>query len=280
MNAQFEIKRVDYHDTRFFLAFIPLVNALNYYLTYSNIPFNFHTALTFAIDTIQGFAAWLVIRSIIIYLDKRLPYQPDPIKRIVVQVVFTSLAGLAVIVVTTEILNAILSEKPVPRSFYLFDIFIFLIWFFVINGIYIGLYYYHLWRDSEKIRFEERADARQRKSRDEGLMVKHGKQNLLIPVAELGAVYVEGDYAILLTVAFKKHLYDLSLDKIEQKLPAESFFRINRQLILHRQFITGFERSENGKLNVLLSRPEGIPVQPQISRTKAAAFKSWFGQPE
>ncbi|MGC4034344.1 MAG: hypothetical protein QM764_00185 [Chitinophagaceae bacterium] len=29
--------------------------------------------------------------------------------------------------------------KTAPLSFYLFDVFIFIIWFLVINGIYIGL---------------------------------------------------------------------------------------------------------------------------------------------
>jgi hypothetical protein len=274
MTAQLEKTSVDYRDIRFFLVFIPLVNALNYYLTYSNIQFNAHTGLTFAIDTLQGFGAWWIMRSVIIYLDKRLPYQPRPLKRIIVQIIATSIAGLAFIIITTEILNAFLKENPVPESFYLFDVFIFLIWFFVINGIYIGLHYFNLWQTSEKYRVQERNGIEQKRTRQEGLMVRQGKQSLIIPVADLAAVYVEGEYAMLLTTSFKKHLHDLSLEKIEKQLPEELFFRINRQLILHRQFIAGFERSENGKISVLVSNAETLPSPIQVSRTKAAAFKN------
>jgi hypothetical protein len=280
MSDQLEKSSVEYHDTRFFLVFIPLVNALNYYLTYTDIKFNAHTGLTFAIDTLQGFGAWWIMRIIILYLDKRLPYQPDPLKRITVQIIATSLAGLGFIIFTTEILNSALRDKPVPKSFYLFDIFIFLIWFFVINGIYIGLHYFNLWQNAEKLRILERTNNQQKKTRQEGLLVRQGKQNLIIPVAELAAVYVEGEYAMLLTTSFKKHLHDLSLEKIEKQLPEELFFRINRQVILHRQFIAGFERSENGKLSVLVSNAEILPSPVLVSRTKAAAFKNWFRQPE
>ncbi|RYY18474.1 MAG: hypothetical protein EOO04_23925, partial [Chitinophagaceae bacterium] len=174
MNTYQEKTSVSYHEIRFFLVFIPLVNALNYYLTYSDIRFNSYTAITFVIDTLQGFAAWGAMRMIILQLDKRFPFQPNPIKRIIIQVILTSLAGLVVIIVSTEILNAIVRDKPVPGSFYLFDIFIFLIWFFVINGIYVGLHYYSLWKTAEKSRHEDRISNEQKKIRQEGLLVRHG----------------------------------------------------------------------------------------------------------
>ena len=56
---------VNYRDVPLFLVLIPCINALNYYLTYSHIAFNWHTVLTFTIDTLQGYAAWLAIRAII-----------------------------------------------------------------------------------------------------------------------------------------------------------------------------------------------------------------------
>ena len=54
----------------------------------------------------------------------------------------------------------------------------------------------------------------------------------------------------MITMPGKKYLLDLSLDKVEKIIPGELFFRLNRQLILHRSRIRGYEKGENGKINV------------------------------
>ncbi|HTQ66636.1 MAG TPA: LytTR family DNA-binding domain-containing protein [Puia sp.] len=270
MSQERHYEGVVYKDILLFLVLIPCINTLNYYLTYKNIQFNGHTALTFIIDTIQGYLAWMVIRSIILLLDKKLPYSPKPLKRIIIQLLLTSFAGLAVIIITTEIINWTVKDTPVPLSFYQFDIFIFIIWFFVLNGIYVGWYYYIRWNDSEKMRQEEK------KIRQDGFAIRSGKQNLNLSFSEIAGIYVEGDYAILVTTNNKKHLLDQSLDRVEKLLPSELFFRVNRQFILHRNKISGYEREENGKLNIMITSSGLLPQTTLMSRTKAPAFKIWF----
>jgi hypothetical protein len=260
-----------YRDKPLFILLIPIINAINYYLTYSSIHFNTHTLLTFTIDTIQGYMAWWTIRTIILQLDKKLPYSPKPLKRIGIQLVLTTIGALAVIIITTELINWIAKDSPVPSSFYTFDIFIFVIWFFVVNGIYIGLHYYILWNESEKLRNEEK------KIRQEGFTVRKGRQSLNILFSEIAGIYVEGDYAVLITRNKNKYLLDQSLDKAEKLLPSELFFRLNRKYILNRDMITGFERLENSKLNIILSPSGFLPDSIQMSRIKAPAFKNWYG---
>ncbi len=260
-----------YKDKPLFILLIPIINALNYYLTYSSIHFNAHTLLTFTIDTIQGYMAWWMIRVIILQLDKKIPYSPKPLRRIGIQLVLTIVGALAVIIITTELINWIAKDSPVPSSFYTFDIFIFVIWFFVVNGIYIGLHYYFLWNESEKQRGEEK------KIRQEGFTVRKGRQSLNILFPEIAGIYVEGDYAVLITRNKNKYLLDQSLDKAEKLLPSELFFRLNRKYILNRDMITGFERLENSKLNIILSPTGFLPDSIQMSRIKAPAFKNWYG---
>lgn len=79
----------------------------------------------------------------------------------------TSIAGLLVIISLTELVSLIARGRFVPISFYTFDVFIFIIWFFVINGIYIGMQYYAEWKESERLRLEEK------KTRTAGSAVKH-----------------------------------------------------------------------------------------------------------
>ena len=90
------------------------------------------------------------------------------------------------------------------------------------------------------------------------------------------AFYAEGGYTILLTKENKKYFPDRSLDKIETILPEELFFRLNRQYILNRKILTGFKRTGNGKIEVLVNAPETLPSSIAVSRTKAVSFKNWF----
>jgi uncharacterized protein with PQ loop repeat len=262
--------RSKYKDVKFFLIAIAFISAFNYYLTWNHIKLNWFLALTYTIDTVQGWLAWWAVRSIIIYLDKKMPYGDHPLKRILIQLVITTITGLLVIILLTEMVSLIARGHTAPLSFYLFDIFIIGIWFFVINGIYIGMHYYSEWKESEHQRLAEK------KVRTAGFTVKLGKQNLLVPFDEISGFYTEDGYTILLNNLNKKFFPDRSLDKIEKQLPGEWFFRLNRQYILHRNAITGFKRSNDGKIDVTIKGLENLPKAVQVSRTRAVAFKKWF----
>ncbi len=60
-----------FRDRRLFLLLIPCINTINYYLTYSHIPSGWRLPVTFLIDTLQGYAAWWMIRLLIYYLKLR-----------------------------------------------------------------------------------------------------------------------------------------------------------------------------------------------------------------
>jgi hypothetical protein len=259
-----------YHDVGFFLIAIAFISAFNYYLTYNNIHFNWFLILTYTIDTIEGWLAWWAVRSIIIYFDKKLPYTERPLRRILIQLLVTTVTGLLIIILLTELESWIIKGRPAPLSFYLFDVFIFIIWFLVINGIYIGRHYYSEWKQSETDRQEEK------KVRAGGFTVKHGKQTILIAFSDILGFYAEDKYIVLITWKYKKYFPDKSLDKIEEVLPEEFFFRLNRQYIVHRNAITGFKRTGDGKIDVLVNVPENFPAAIPVSRTRAVSFKNWF----
>jgi len=262
-----------YHDVKFFLIAIAFISAFNFYLTYNNIQFNAYFISLYIIDTVQGWLAWLAARTIVVWLDKKLPYADNTVRRIIIQFLLTTTAGLAIIILLTELVSLIIKGQAVPISFYSFDIVIISIWFFFINGIYIGMHYYSEWKASEIQRLDEK------KIRIEGFAVRHGKQNIMIPFAEILGFYSEAGYSILITFDNKKYFPDRSLDKIEQTLPKELFFRLNRQYILHRNGLSGFKRMEDGKIDVLIKGFDNFPNAIQVSRIRAASFKTWF-QPE
>ena len=262
-----------YNDIPLFLVLIPLISAFNYYLTYPNIGLNTWTLFTFLADTIQGYLAWAGFRAIIFWLDKKLPYGDKPGKRIFIQLALTVTVSMLIIIILTEIINWIVKDTPVHPSFYKTDIFIIMIWFIGLNGLYIGLHFYGEWKYTEKLREEDK------KLRRDGFMVRQGKQSLAIPFEEIYGFYVEGGYAVLVSNQQKKYFLDQSLDKIEENIPEELFFRLNRQFLVSRQTINGFRRADNSKIDVMMNVSGYFPETIQVSRTKAPAFKNWF-QPE
>ncbi|MEJ0056642.1 MAG: LytTR family transcriptional regulator DNA-binding domain-containing protein [Bacteroidota bacterium] len=260
-----------YHpDIAIFLILIPFISAFNYYLTYSNIRLSFFLLLTFTLDTVQGYLAWWAVRYYIFFLDKRWPFEKGFLSRIIIQLFGSLLIGLLIISTLTELVSWIAKGKAAPLNFYAIDLFIISIWFFVITGIYTGLRYYNLWQHSEAARQEEN------RAKSEGLVVKQGKQEIRLSFEELAGFYVDDDYAVACHVSGKKYYMGQSLDKIEKTLPTSIFFRLNRQFILHRRMISGFSRSENGKILVMPHRHDNFPSEILISRTKAPSFKAWF----
>lgn len=264
-------KESKYHDVRFFLIAIACIAAFNYYLTYSNIRFGWFLVFTYSLDTIEGWIAWWAVRSIIIYLDKKMPYETNPLKRIVIQTSVTTVAGLSIIIVLTEIVSWIVRGRSALLNFYTNDIFIITIWFLVINGIYIGLHYYHQWKELESRRQEEK------KLRTGGISVKLGKQNQVLPFEQILGFYTDEGYTYIQAMDGKKYLIDRSLDKIESSLPKETFFRVNRQYILNHTIVTGFKRVDDGKLEIIVKAVGNLPENIQVSRSKAANFKKWYG---
>lgn len=260
-----------YHpDVVLFLILIPFISAFNYYLTYSNIQLSWFLLLTFSIDTVQGYCAWWGVRMFILFLDKKWPYEKGLVKRIVLQLVSTLIIGLLIISILTELVSLIAKGKPAPIHFYTKDLFIISIWFFVINGVYLGLHFYHLYQESEARRQQEN------QIKSDGIFVKQGKQDIRLSFEELEGFYVDEDYAVASQLGGKKYYLNQSLDKIEGTLPATSFLRLNRQYIVHRQIISGFRRADNGKILVMLQNTTNFPAEIPVSRLRAPAFKGWF----
>ncbi len=260
-----------YPDIPLFLILIPFISAFNYYLTYNNIKFNGFLALTFTLDTLTGYMGWLGARKAILYLDKRLPYNKGIPKRIIIQFLLTTLIGLFIISAFTELISLVARGKMAPLSFYTYDLFIISIWFFVINAIYIMLYYYKKWQRTEA------EIAQEKQSKIEGFVIRVGKKDLKFSYNELIGFYVDSDYVVACHTEGNIYYLDTSLDKIEEKLPTSFYFRLNRKYLLHRDLISGFKRIENGKLLVFLNvSHSSLPNEIPVSRAKAPAFKSWF----
>ncbi|MEZ4811045.1 MAG: LytTR family DNA-binding domain-containing protein [Allomuricauda sp.] len=259
-----------YPDIPLFLVLIPFISGFNYYLTYSNVKPDWWFVFTYTLDTLMGYVAWLVVRKIVLWLDKRMPYAKNFAKRVIVQFLLTTFVGLFTISILTELSSIIVLGKWAHPSFYDYDLFIIAIWFFVINAIYIMIHYYYKWQGTEQQVLLEKQKLQT------GYLVKEGKNEIRVPYEDVLAFAVEDEYTVLHSSEGNQFYLDSPLDKITDELPKDLFFRLNRQYTVNRNLITGFKKLENGKISVSISNQDNLPDEIPVSRTKAPTFKRWF----
>ena len=68
------------------------------------------------------------------------------------------------------------------------------------------------------------------------------------------------------------------LNELEEKINDQLFFRVNRQIIIHKNAVEQIEKVENGKLRIRLkaSIENDAVAEINISRYKRKAFMNWF----
>lgn len=95
-----------------------------------------------------------------------------------------------------------------------------------------------------------------------------------IEVKDIAFFYTENRETFAVTYDGKEHILDFTLEKLEEQLDVEQFFRVNRSHIISSDSIKKFENYFGGKLIVKLVAPFKETIA--ISRLKAPAFKEWL----
>ncbi|PSR52253.1 hypothetical protein AHMF7605_01305 [Adhaeribacter arboris] len=274
--AEFELAKdadqfsgIKYHDRWLIIVGIPLINVLNYYLTYPNIRADAHTILTFSIDTLEGYLAWYAGRAVVRVFDKKYPWEIAGWRRLLLQIPLVAVAVLSVIVSLTELINAIATDKPVPVDFYKHDIFLFVIWSFVLNGVYLGIYLYQKVTRPKEIEVENT-------NSNPFIITKTGNKQKVIYLREMKCFFIEHDYVRAVSDQNSQIISDFTLEKLASLLEPVHFFRANRQYIITREIVQQVIREKDGKLVLTLIKLNGLPESITISRLRATAFKQWL----
>lgn len=125
--------------------------------------------------------------------------------------------------------------------------------------------------------------------RDLSALIQKGRipyrNRILVPVADgflklniADVAFFQSSQKVTTAVTHngQPHIVDITLEKLEEELDPQHFFRANRQFILHIEAIQRIETWFNGKL-VVKTKPEA-PEKIVISREKARNFKEWINR--
>lgn len=110
------------------------------------------------------------------------------------------------------------------------------------------------------------------------LKVKQGGKITLVDYSEIAFIYSENKVVYIVKTDGTTIISDFTLNEVESKISKQSFYRANRQTILHVHAIEQVRSIENGKLSIQLKTAftHKKAFQINISRYKKQEFMNWF----
>lgn len=106
------------------------------------------------------------------------------------------------------------------------------------------------------------------------LIVTKGARSIPVPVDEAAYFFIRDENIFLKTFDDQAFLADQTLDELAARLPSASFFRANRQTLVHFRACASYRNIENGKLALDLQPAHIEPVI--VSQKKAREFREWL----
>lgn len=116
---------------------------------------------------------------------------------------------------------------------------------------------------------------------DEPLQLKRivcsqGTKKVVINLSEVLHFKKVETYTALITIDGNEYLTPLTLSHIEERLPEQQFFRVDRQNIIHLKVVESFQTEGSGFIEITSSKVDGL----QVSRRRAKAFREWLAGAE
>lgn len=110
------------------------------------------------------------------------------------------------------------------------------------------------------------------------LKVQQGSSVTMIKYTEIAFIYSENKIVYITKTDGTSVITDFTLNEVENKVSNQSFYRANRQTILHPRSVEQIKSIENGKLSVFLkpTLSNQKAFQITISRYKKQEFMNWF----
>jgi len=244
----------------------------------------------FYTDLLGGFIIslilWEIVRFVIYRLDRKYNWIDDPVRRILLQFLLAVVLPAFLCFVFTLLFMKLVYGQDIFKTEWLYnEFYVVILIIVIINLVYFTWWLFMRWqalhgqslvaRDPEKV--NDNAAIGERASAPEPAAIitvtKAGK-NILLPQAEITYVVLEGSYTFIKTGKGESFVTTYTLDELTKILDPDSFFRVNRQIIVSRNACKAYTNIENGKVSIHLSVDVKIPVI--VSQKRAKAFRNWI----
>jgi DNA-binding LytR/AlgR family response regulator len=296
------MKKMKYPDFWLRLIGIPLLAAILWHESATEPAYELLNIKLYYLDFTWSLLMMIVLwesnRFIIGMMDRRYSWIHQRFERFVIQsglllgISFVEIVGLQLLY------NVLLLKQPIVfstiHSLMVFNLPLSFLFVLLINLIYTGMYMVHYHQIVVKKLTFERDEALQiaqhlkldrlynehheSKSQPyhEHLIVNSGFSSVPILSNSIAYIFKFNEITCLKTFEDKEYSSNSSLENLEAVLNPTTFFRINRQILVHVSSIKKFKADVNGKLEVEITPSFSNPVY--VSKKKAPEFREWIGK--
>jgi len=224
---------------------------------------------------IIAFILFSAVRGIVIKLDENFDWLEMPVYRVGLQVFCGFIVPGLLAFLLAALYFRIRGYNILRTSYLRYDFQFILLQILLINGYYVAYYFFGRWQQAKTIleTIGKSGIASNGTSINDTFQVSKGATNVLLHFDEIAYCYRKNDTNFLRTMQGEDFFIGQSLDEVQQQLPESKFFRINRQMIAHRQTCKSFDLLSYGKLKAAIYPPFSEEVI--VSQKRALAFKNW-----
>jgi len=109
------------------------------------------------------------------------------------------------------------------------------------------------------------------------LLIRYGQQYTIIDIADVAYFYADSKDTLICTFNRRTYPADQNLEQLQNILPPEEFFRVNRKILVNIKAITSMTSYSRSRIKLHLDPPfEGNII---VSTEKTPGFKNWLTSP-
>lgn len=225
------------------------------------------------ISTLSAFIVLLYFDFMDSRLNRKYPWLDNWRLRLALQFSFLVVIPMGLAVLITWVQYTFLYDQTLAGTGYFQNEF--LVTLLIVGLVNIGYFTVYLLTQYRQVDTTTSNNISAEVKADEMVLIAQ-KGSQQVPVQLENIAYIRIQSRILFLTSFDDTTLILqeNLDHYEQLLPRDSFFRANRQMIVHRKACRAYKSIENGKIKVELTPGEG--KNAIISQKKASRFREWI----
>ncbi len=194
------------------------------------------------------------------YLNSKISWHKYFGKRIVLQFVYGVIFSAIIAIFLTFIAWEFLWDQNLIKDGFFNDAFLAIVLFIIVINLFFIIKFLFLNPTPNK---------------GSSRVIVGSKGNNKIPVSLNDAAYIALRNGIVYLVTFSNDQIILpqNMEFYEKSLSEETFFRANRQFIVHRQACKSFNSAINGKVEIFVT---SATTKVVVSQKRAAGFRTWI----
>lgn len=130
------------------------------------------------------------------------------------------------------------------------------------------------WTQPFRFDYQELAEHLKQEAVPRRFLIKTGQKIRLVDMEDAAYFFTENKITFLINFKGQRYPLDYSLEKLEEMLDSKSFFRINRQFIVHIDAIAEMIAYSKSRVKLNLSPP--YKFETIVSTERSPHFKRWL----